>query len=105
MGTDVTLLPEAVCDLYGQAEYYERSGSSETAERWLDQARATLQFLTKNPQIGAVWPVPRQQRRLAGVRTWRIQGFEKFIVFYRPVDSGIEVLRVLHGSRDVDHIL
>jgi hypothetical protein len=27
------------------------------------------------------------------------------VVFYRPVDGGIEVIRVLHGARDIDNIL
>jgi plasmid stabilization system protein ParE len=27
-------------------------------------------------------------------------GFEKHLVFYRPVDGGVEVIRVLHGHRD-----
>jgi toxin ParE1/3/4 len=25
-----------------------------------------------------------------------------YVIFYREVDDGIEILRVLHGSRDVD---
>ena len=27
--------------------------------------------------------------------------YRKYIVFYRPIENGIEVLRVLHGARDV----
>ena len=26
-------------------------------------------------------------------------------IFYRPLDDGIEVARVLHGSRDIDDVL
>jgi len=28
-----------------------------------------------------------------------------YVVFYRPIDDTIEVLRVLHGARDVDAIM
>jgi plasmid stabilization system protein ParE len=31
--------------------------------------------------------------------------FRKYLVFYRPIPGGIEVLRVLHGSRDIAAIL
>ncbi len=32
-------------------------------------------------------------------------GFENHFVFYRPHESGIEVVRVLHGARDLESIL
>lgn len=28
--------------------------------------------------------------------------FSNYIIFYEPVEDGIEVARVLHGSRDID---
>lgn len=105
MGPEATLLPEAVRELYQQAEYYEDNGSSETAERWLDQLRVTFRFLAQNPGIGTPWPVPQRRHRLAGVRTWPVDRFETFIIFYRQVENGIEVLHVLRGNRDLDQIL
>ena len=33
-------------------------------------------------------------------RVWRVEGFERYLIFYRPVGSGIEVVRVLHAARD-----
>jgi len=34
-----------------------------------------------------------------GLRCFPVWGF---LVFYRPIDGGIEVLRILHGSRNID---
>jgi toxin ParE1/3/4 len=50
---------------------------------------------------------PREFRNphLAGIRQWRIPGFEKYLIFYRPLEDGIEILRVLHGARDIRRIL
>lgn len=50
---------------------------------------------------------PRQFRnpQMDRVRSWAIRGFEKFLVFYRPTDQGIEVIRVLHGAQDIEAIL
>jgi toxin ParE1/3/4 len=42
---------------------------------------------------------------MAGLRSWAIRGFATFLVFYRPTQRGIEVIRVLHGARDLDAIL
>jgi plasmid stabilization system protein ParE len=30
---------------------------------------------------------------------------KRHVIFYRPMAEGIEVLRVLHGARDIDRIL
>ena len=43
--------------------------------------------------------------RLEGLRVWRIEGFENHLIFYRPVDDGIEIVRVLHGDADIDSVL
>ncbi len=42
--------------------------------------------------------------RLHGLRIWRVEGFENHLIFYRPADDGIEIVRVLHGARDIDRI-
>jgi toxin ParE1/3/4 len=28
--------------------------------------------------------------------------FGRYVIFYAPVDSGIDVVRVLHSARDID---
>jgi toxin ParE1/3/4 len=43
--------------------------------------------------------------QLAELRCWPIRGFEKHLIFYLPKPDGIEVIRVLHGSRDIQAIL
>ena len=46
-----------------------------------------------------------QNPALVDVRMWRITGFENYLIFYRPVGSGIEIVRVLHAKRDIDALL
>ena len=48
---------------------------------------------------------PTANPRLEGLRVWRIQGLEKHLIFYRTVPDGIEIVRVLHGARDLDRLL
>ncbi len=71
--------------------------------RFLVAAEESLEFLAKMPLIGS----PRQFRssRLRNVRVWPVKGFEDHLIFYKPTDDGIEVLRVLHGKRDIEDIL
>ena len=39
------------------------------------------------------------------LRVWPIPGFRRYLVFYRPIDDGVEIIRVLVGSRDLDNAL
>ena len=39
---------------------------------------------------------------LAGMRFHLVKGFRKYLVFYIPRNDGIEVVRVLHGARDLE---
>jgi toxin ParE1/3/4 len=36
---------------------------------------------------------------------WRVRGFDRHLIFYRPIADGIEVNRILHSSRDVAAVL
>ena len=52
-----------------------------------------LALLAKSPRMG------RPRPELAeGLRSWPINDF---ILFYRPVTGGIELIRVLHGAMDI----
>ena len=42
---------------------------------------------------------------LADLRFIPISRFRMYLVFYRPVPGGIEVLRLLHSARDIAAIL
>lgn len=32
---------------------------------------------------------------------WRVPGFERHLIFYRESAAAIEIIRVLHGTRDL----
>ncbi len=39
------------------------------------------------------------------MRQWFIAGFEYYLIFYRSIKGGIEILRVLYGTQDIDAIM
>jgi ParE toxin of type II toxin-antitoxin system, parDE len=43
-------------------------------------------------------------KELAGLRMLRIPKFEKYLIFYRPMPEGTEIIRVLHAARDISSI-
>jgi toxin ParE1/3/4 len=97
------VLPAADRDLDNLADYLARNAGIETAYRFFDAAYATFGRLADMPGIGE--PRHSAHPRLAGLRVWRIEGFPNHLAFYRPSDGGIDIIRVLHGARDIDSIL
>ena len=92
--------PATIRDLVAIAQYI-RADNEEAAERFLVAAEETFYRLAVNPTIGR----PRHFQRKPGLRSWQVQGFEKYLVFYKPLQDGIEIKRVLHGARDLRRLL
>lgn len=63
----------------------------------LDALEDAAGRLLATPRIGAERPFGR----IEGLRMWRVPGFEKHLIFYRETADGIEIIRVLHGARDL----
>lgn len=91
----------AETDLAEIAQYLAER-SLDSAIHFLDAAESTFEQLADSPELGVVGEY--HSKRLAGVRRWRVNGFKKYLVFYREIAGGIHVLRVLHGARDIEAI-
>jgi toxin ParE1/3/4 len=89
----------ATRDLIEQFVWYAESASLEVADRFLTSAQNTLERLAAAPESGA--PVEVTREELVGLRRWPVKGFEKILLFYIPLSDGIDLVRVLHGSRDL----
>jgi toxin ParE1/3/4 len=77
--------------------------SLDAAERFLLAAERAFESLAAMPGIGSSYR--SLDPRLSGLRFFPIKGFGKYLVFYRPLAQGIEIVRVLHGARDIAAIL
>lgn len=103
MKSQYTILPAADRDLDDQAAYLADESGVELAMRFYDAAATTFASLAQMPGMGEPWRSVHP--RLGSLRVFRIGGFKHHLVFYRPVEHGIEIARVLHGARDVDSVL
>lgn len=85
--------PEAEVDLIGIADFIARD-KPEAARRWVQRIRETCDTLATQPEIGEL----RSGFGVAGCRSFSVGNY---VIFFRPLESGIEVARVVHGSRDM----
>lgn len=94
--------PEAGRDLTEHFVFLAENASLDVARRFLRFTNATFIQLARIPDIGSPCLFPKS--RFADVRRWPVHGFERYLIFYRPFENGVEVLRVLHGSRDLPRL-
>jgi|ERR1700730_5271216 toxin ParE1/3/4 len=89
-------------DLTQHFAWFSEEASTELAHRFLDAAERSFQDLAGTPRMG---PLKMHEGKFAGVRMWRVAGFENFLIFYRPLKDGVAIERVFHAKRDYRRVL
>ena len=87
---------QADADLDEAWEYLARRNEA-AADRLLDQVLERAPLHAQFPLMGR----PRDDL-VPGLRSFVVSSY---VIFYRPIGDTIEVLRVLHGSRDIESIM
>jgi toxin ParE1/3/4 len=87
-------------DLIVQWVWYAETASIEVADRFLAAVETTLNLLATQPESGSPFFV--QKTEFQGMRRFPVsEGFEKILLFYFPLQDGVDLVRVIHGSRDL----
>lgn len=90
MSLPVVLRPEASRDVE-EARNYLESQQEDLGQSYLDRLNETLAQISAQPELcGVVW---------RNIRAARVRRFV-YVVYYRIQSDRIEVLAVMHGSRD-----
>lgn len=75
---------------------YIAADNLEAALQWSDDIHRTFQLLARDPlmgeDVGSLQPGTRRQV------------FGNYLIFYRPTETGIVIVRVLHGSREIENL-
>ncbi|HEX9199253.1 MAG TPA: type II toxin-antitoxin system RelE/ParE family toxin [Acidobacteriaceae bacterium] len=91
--------PQADADLDGIWRYIAiQSGSYEIADRLIDSIIDRFLLLATHPHIGRA----RDEDLRPGLRTFPVGDY---IIVYRIQDHQVVILRVLHGSRNINALL
>jgi plasmid stabilization system protein ParE len=90
--------PRFLLDLAEELTWLKDKAGAEVAQRWYDDLLATVQFIEKNPLVG------RERKDLSspGIRSWRMRGFPRWLVFYAVTPQrGIVFYRVRSGTMNL----
>jgi toxin ParE1/3/4 len=100
MNGRATKTRRALRDLAEIAHYIALDNPA-SADRFLVAAQIAFTHLSEMPGMGA----RRESTRYPQLRCWPITKFRNYLVFYTPTRRGIRVLRVLHGSQNIDSLI
>ena len=62
----------------------------------------TLELIAVTPYIGSERVFDASE--LKGIRLWRVKSYEKYLIFYFIRDNSIEIVRLIHASRDYNRV-
>ncbi|MGE3311308.1 MAG: type II toxin-antitoxin system RelE/ParE family toxin [Limisphaerales bacterium] len=79
---------------------YIARDNPDAADRVIRAAETTFTTLAQSPDLGRLRKFGRR------IRSFRVQGFSNYLVFYRETELGVvEIVRVLHGARNLEELL
>lgn len=82
---------------YREIWRYIAADSPDAADRLLLRIDSKLELYAQNPRMGKA-----RDNLATGLRSFPVG---KYLVFYRAAPDGIELVRVLHGARDLKTLI
>ena len=101
---DYLIAPGARLDLQDVWLYFaDEVGNVNLADRFSARAQLTFARLARSPGLGRRWKTHQSDSR--NLQQWRVDRFPNLLVFYRQHAGSVEIVRVLHGARNLEATL
>ncbi len=92
----------AELDAFGYFQYI-RENNPHAALRFLEAIDCTIENLASQPLKGRLRKF--RGRHLKNIRSWRVDDYENYLIFYRFAGMRLEILRIKHGAMDFPQAL
>jgi len=99
----IIVTPTAEWEVTEAFEHLIEEAGLDVADRFLAAFDETARFLAAMPGVGRVREAKDPSAK--GLRSWAVDGFPNYLVFYVPGAESLVVMRLLHGARDLRFIL
>jgi toxin ParE1/3/4 len=94
------ILSEFIRPELGEIEETIAADNPQASARFVEAAYATMIQIGETPFIGRARDFPKN--RIQDLRSFRVSGFDKYLIFYRPAPEAVRILHVYHGARNLD---
>jgi toxin ParE1/3/4 len=101
MNRRILIHEDASLDLQEHCNYLAQN-NRDSAFQFFDAARQTFAALARMPGMGNLY---ESEEEIVNVRKWAVKEFKKYLIFYRFNDETLEILRIIHATRDLDPLL
>ena len=101
MSRRILLHDEAFHDL-DEISAYLGENSPRASVRFLESTQKAFQQISEKPYQGA--PRDYDNPALVGLRVWAVPNFKNYGIYYLITLDTVEVLRVLHGARNLEAV-
>jgi toxin ParE1/3/4 len=81
---------------------YIAQDNPEAADRVIEAAYQTCRTLADHPELGRLRHF--SQNVLTGLRSFVVTDFPNYVIFYRVQENAVQIVRVLHGARDIEKL-
>lgn len=85
------LTPQAQADI-DEIAFYIAADNPNAAWRWVDRVEAQCRSIAEHPGLG-----PARPQVMPGLRIFPLG---RYLILYRQVTDGVEIIRVVHVARD-----
>jgi len=93
----VLVRPQFYLDIAEEVEWLLEKAGGNVAARWHEALWQTVAFLRRHPKSGR----ERKDLKQPGVRTWRVNHFTRWLIFYSVLDDALVLYRVRSGTMNL----
>ncbi len=93
--------PQFFADLAREQLWLLEHAGTDVADRWHEAVFETIKFLEANPVIGR----ERKDLKHPGIRSWRVNHFRRWLIFYGLREDALILHRVVYGMRDLPRVI
>jgi plasmid stabilization system protein ParE len=93
--------PRFLLDLAEELTWLSKKAGPEVAERWYQSLVVTIDDLKRHPHLGR----ERHDLKPAGIRSWRVKRFPRWLIFYSVRgDDALVFLRLRYGTMNLTRL-
>jgi toxin ParE1/3/4 len=89
---------QALLDIDDAVAHYLLEAGVDVAQRFVDAVETAFDLIARQPGIGS--PRYAHELQIPDLRSWGLRAFPHVLV-YLVRDDAVDVIRVLHGARDI----
>jgi plasmid stabilization system protein ParE len=97
---NVIVRPRFYLDIEEEVYWLLENAGADVARRWHDAVWQTIELLKVHPQLGR----ERKDIKQPGVRSWQVEQFPRWLVFYALREECLVLCRVRSGLMNLTQI-